>query len=301
MSNRVPMVSIVVPTYGRKGLELTRGCLAALWDSGCVRANDTDPKKIGMLMPEVIAVDDGSPDDVFEELQQLCMENGVVKLIHSTENTAHFAANCNAGIEQTSGNVVILLNNDVRVLPGCIQTLAQACLSLNFGLAAPKLIYPNTDNYTEQFRDNIQFGGMVYTENTHTPSEHGFFDHALRFQPRFNFAAGRFSEGLLTGACLAINRSTLDMIGLLDERFELTCEDVDYCLRCMLGGLPCVYVGAAEAYHMEGGTRGNTAESKAEHPELNEKERLSLEFFHTKWSMVNLRAFNQQGVWGGVG
>lgn len=295
---KVPMLSIVIPTYGKKGAALTNRCLEALWESGLVRPNDPTPAINSLLRPEIVVVDDGSDDATMIELQQICTQHGVLRLLHTARNTAHFAANVNAGIEQTSGQVVVVLNNDVEVLPGCLQTLSRMCIDLGFGIAAPKLIYPDTDDYPEQFRGKIQFGGMVYVENTQEPSQKGWFDHALRFQPRWNYSACRISEGLVTGACFAINRNAIDMVGLFDTRFELTCEDVDLCLRVMLAGLTCAYVGVAEAVHKEGATRGNTVEAKALHPEWNEREARSLAFLFEKWPLVQFRAFNTGGKLG---
>lgn len=294
---KLPIVSIVIPTYGHKGVELTKGCLEALWESGLVRPNDPDQSKHSQLVPEVLVIDDGSDLESLTELQKICTDNGVMRLIHNEVNTAHFGANVNKCIRYSSGQVVIVLNNDVRVMPGCIQAMVQAVLCMNFGLVAPKLIYPDTDDYPEQFRGKIQFGGMVHVTNPQDPNNPGWFDHALRFQPRHNFSSYRVSDGLLTGACLGIGRGALDMVGMFDERFELTCEDVDYSLRVMLAGLPCVYLGTAEAIHMEGASRGNTVDEKAKHPEWNEREARSLEFLFEKWPIVNFSAFNSAGVW----
>jgi len=296
----IGIVSIVIPTFSMKGVALTNACLSALWASGMVKYSDVNTDKltpeqkakveletIGLLVPEIVVVDDGSDKETVKALEKVCEEQGVTKLIHQDENTAHFAANVNTGIRSTSGNVVVVLNNDVEVMPGCIQTLFGAAASLGIGMIAPKLLYPDM---------RIQFGGMVYVANPEDPNSEGWFDHALRFQPRHHYAACTMRESLLTGACLMISRGVLDSIGMFDERFELSCEDVDLSLRCLAASIPISYCGFAEAIHREGQTRGASLETKAAHPEWNAKEAASLKFLFSKWSITNFEAFAPGGA-----
>jgi GT2 family glycosyltransferase len=281
----IGIVSIVIPTYGSKGVTLTENCLKALWASGLNKPGDEIEE--GIIVPEIVICDDGSSPEDLAALEKVCQEQAVAKLIHMEENTAHFGANVNAGIRATSGNVVVCLNNDVEVLPGCISTLFGTAASIGLGMCAPKLLYPDM---------RIQFAGMVYVPNPEDPNSFGWFDHVLRFQPRFHYAACGLRESLLTGACLMISRGVLDSIGMFDERFELTCEDVDLSLRCMAAGIPVEYVGSAEAIHHEGSTRGNTLADKSHHPEWNAKEARSLAFLFDKWPITHFEAWAPGGA-----
>jgi GT2 family glycosyltransferase len=132
---------------------------------------------------------------------------------------------------------------------------------------------------------------MVYVPDRINPNGNGYFDHLFRYANRWDERVCQIREGLLTGALLGISRGCIDAIGLLDERYELTCEDVDYCLTAMATGLSVAYVGAAEAIHHEGKTRGRTVESKAEFPELNKKEERSLKFLFNKWPLARFDMF----------
>lgn len=271
------MLSIVIPTYGAKGVELTRACLESFWTSGLGHPLAKDNR----IVPEIVVVDDGSDEAVVRQLESLCLEHGA-SLLHSEQNTAHFARNVNAGLARTSGQAVFVINNDVTLLPNCLQTLMVFMGRGGVGLVAPKLLYPN---------ETVQFGGMTYVPNPSLPTIPGYFDHVFRGQHRWTAGACLTRDGLLTGAVLGINRWTIDTIGYFDERFPLTCEDVDYCLMAMHAGLAVTYVGVAEAFHHEGATRGNTPETKAAHPELNAREAESLEFLFDKWGRLDFTRF----------
>jgi hypothetical protein len=53
----------------------------------------------------------------------------------------------------------------------------------------------------------------------------------------------------LLGAALMIRRQMLDTIGLLDERYFLYVEDIDYCLRAHLAGWRVFYMPEAVIIH----------------------------------------------------
>lgn len=281
----LPLMSIVIPTYGPKGVQLTKKCLESLWSSGCRHPKDDSEDGIesNCIVPELVVIDDGSDQETLTELELVCEANGVHHVLHAQENTAHFAALVNEGIRHTSGMVVVICNNDIEFLPGCLQTMLAGVLQGNHGIVVPKLLYPDL---------RVQFGGMVYIQNLDRPSEHGFFDHAYRWANRHHIEVCFPVNGLLTGACMAIGRGVIDAIGLLDERFPLSAEDVDYVVRARMAGIRTMFWPYAEAIHHEGGTRGNTVEGKQEHPEWTERERQSLDFLFNKWRLVEWEKYS---------
>jgi glycosyltransferase involved in cell wall biosynthesis len=53
-----------------------------------------------------------------------------------------------------------------------------------------------------------------------------------------------------------VKRAALDRIGLLDERYPMAYEDVDWCLRAWEAGLRVMYHPASALFHLESKTRG---------------------------------------------
>ena len=71
---------------------------------------------------EIIAVNDGSRDDSFEQLKKLCHENKNLKAINFKKNFGQSAA-FNAGIHHASGDVLILMDSDLENDPQDIPAL----------------------------------------------------------------------------------------------------------------------------------------------------------------------------------
>src|SRR5207248_6609220 len=78
----------------------------------------------------------------------------------------------------------------------------------------------------------------------------------------------------VTGACMYVRREVLDRVGLMDERFAMAFEDVDYCLRTWQEGYRVLYYPFAELTHAESTTRGT---------DVGEREADSQRRFWHKW------------------
>jgi GT2 family glycosyltransferase len=260
--------SVIVPTYGEKGVLLLKKLLPLLAYS-C------------RLPHEVIVVDDGSSDEVVSELDKICLMNNAL-MLHGATNEG-FAKACNAGILQANGNSIILCNNDILPIGDVFDNLSDIIKLYGVGLAGCKLLYPN---------DTVQHAGVRWVNPSKVGSEGpGWFDHLRRFQPRGDLIACRTEFRLCSGALLAINGESVKAIGLLDERFGMACEDIDYNLRVIEVGFNVLYCGCLEAYHLEGATRGNTQESKATHPEWTQREKKGLDELFEKWAGINFSMF----------
>src|SRR5215213_7857260 len=60
----------------------------------------------------------------------------------------------------------------------------------------------------------------------------------------------------VSGGCLLARTSALRSVGLLDERFFMYGEDVDFGLRVRRAGFRLAYCASAEIWHRGGGTSG---------------------------------------------
>src|SRR5205085_11975575 len=66
---------------------------------------------------EVLVVDNASSDGTPELIAE---EFPVVRLIRSGQNLGFAKAN-NVGLEQSKGELICLVNPDVKILPGCVE------------------------------------------------------------------------------------------------------------------------------------------------------------------------------------
>ncbi|MFI5010467.1 MAG: glycosyltransferase, partial [Solirubrobacterales bacterium] len=102
-----------------------------------------------------------------------------------------------------------------------------------------------------------------------------WFDHRYRFKPEDWGPAALAGPVLaVTGACMYVRRELIERVGLLDERYPMAYEDVDWCLRAWEAGFRVFYFPAASLYHHESVTRGT---------DVGERERASQRVFWERW------------------
>ena len=262
MISRLPLWSAIIPTYGRKGLKLTTGCLRSMMHT--------------TERHEIVVVDDGSSKGVQQSLQRLCDDMGA-KLIRRPENGG-FAKACNEGIKVSNGAVVVLVNNDTLQIGKTLDSLANFTLFTGAATCGIKLLYED---------NSVQHAGVHYVP----AKPHGYWDHVARFEDRWAPSACRIRRSLCTGAFLAINRFALESVGFLDERYGMAVEDIDFQMRCHETGMKSFYCGIIEAYHLEGATRGRTPAEKARHQAWTEAEERGMRLFFERWEGVNWSQF----------
>jgi GT2 family glycosyltransferase len=193
---------------------------------------------------EVIVVDNGSTD---ASLALLARDYPQARLISLAENRG-FAPACNAGLRAARGEILALLNNDTEAHPGWLQALAEAFeRHPEAGAVASKMLLFDR-------RDHLHTAGDFYRLDG-TPGNRGVWQRD----------AGQFDDETLVfsacGGAAAYRRAMLDEIGLLDEAFFFSCEDVDLGWRAQLAGWPCVYAPRAVVYHKVSATGGGVINS----------------------------------------
>jgi GT2 family glycosyltransferase len=211
-------------------------------------------------MARVIVADDASGP---EHLAALRAIDGIDVLVRSERNSG-FAANVNRGLRATRPeHDVVVLNSDTEALPGWLEGLQYAAYrDRDVGIVGAQLLYPD---------GRIQFGGTI--RNRDAPE---WFDHRYRFKPGDWGPAAQTSPALaVTGACMYVRREVIERVGLLDERYPMAYEDVDWCLRAWQAGYRVRYFPIARLVHHESLTRGTTQ---------GERELASQRLFWERWS-----------------
>jgi GT2 family glycosyltransferase/glycosyltransferase involved in cell wall biosynthesis len=174
-----------------------------------------------------------------------------------------FAANVNRGL-RAAGQTrdVVVLNSDMEARAGWLACLQYAsCQEDDVAIVGGRLLYPD---------GRIQFAGTA--RNLGAPE---WFDHRYRFKPGdWGPAALPGPVLAVTGACMYVRRAAIERIGLLDERYPMAYEDVDWCLRAWEAGMRVMYFPGASLFHHESVTRGT---------DVGERERISQRVFWERW------------------
>jgi GT2 family glycosyltransferase len=223
-----PLASIIIPNWnGAAHLPVCLQSLRAQNVRGC----------------EVIVVDNASTDDSLALLARDFPEVRVIRLVRNHG----FAGACNVGLRAGQGGVLILLNNDTECAPDWLaEVLAAFDRHPQAGSVASKMLLFNR-------RDTLHAAGDLFRLDG-TPGNRGVW------QPD----TGQYAEGpcfSANGGSAAYRRAMLDDVGLLDEDFYFSCEDVDLGWRAQLRGWPAVYAPRAVVYHKLSATGGGVTAS----------------------------------------
>jgi GT2 family glycosyltransferase len=212
-----PLLSVIIPNWN--GAHHLPVCLEAL-------------RRQRERRFEVIVADNGSQDGSRELLARDFPEARVLAL----GANRGFTGAGNAGLRAARGAYLVLLNNDTEADPGWLAALVDAfARHPEAGLLASRMMLFDRRDVFHTAGDYYRVDGL--------PGNRGVWqtDQGQYDREEYVFSA--------CGGAAAYRRTLLDAIGLLDEQFYYSCEDVDLAWRAQLAGWKCVYVPGALVYH----------------------------------------------------
>lgn len=174
-----------------------------------------------------------------------------VRVIEAGSNLGFARAN-NLGIRATRSSLVLLLNSDTIVPAGAVDRLVADLLAHpEAAVVGPRLV--DLEGLLE-----ISHGRMIGPLTELRQKITGrLYDRGLGLVRRaVERAASRAREvDWVSGACLLVRRADAEAVGLLDDRFFLYTEDVDFCAALRARGRRILFTGAAEVRHLRGRSR----------------------------------------------
>lgn len=189
---------------------------------------------------EIFVVDNASSDDTAQMIRQ---DFPQIKLIVNEKNLG-FAKACNQAIKQASGRYILLLNPDMKVAPDTLSSALQ-WLDNNqqAAIAGIRLTNEKGDIIPQVRSFPTVFDQFLVASK---------FGHLLPWALNNYLAAGFDYETAskvdsIRGSFFIIRRSTIETLGLLDERYFIWFEEVDYCRLAYSRGLEVWYTPAATA------------------------------------------------------
>jgi GT2 family glycosyltransferase len=218
----MPLVSIVIVNWN--GAEVLPECLESL-----LRLNHKDF--------EIVVVDNGSVDDSVDIVGRICGDRArVVRL----EKNIGFAAGVNVGFENSAGEFIATLNNDMIVEPSWLDQPLEFLRDESVGIVCGRQM-----NYYDRSRVD------------------GLYHCIVKELVLMPFGAGRelgtgdlyTKPGYVMGAhggAAILRAKTVRALGGYDPEFFGYMEETDFCLRAFLRGWRCVYAPNAVAFHMDG-------------------------------------------------
>lgn len=231
-------VSFIIVSWNAK--ELLRECLESL------------KVATGGLDVEVIIVDNASTDGSVEMVREEFKE----ALLLQNDYNAGFAEANNQGIGIARGDFLCLVNSDVHVFPDSIKNILEY-LKLNpgVGMLGPKALNRDGSRQTTcrtvpTLRSSF-FRALAL--DTTFPNSSLFGSH---FMTNWNYDETREVD-ILGGCFWMIRRPAIEQVGLLDTRFFMYGEDMDFCRRFHSAGWKVIFYPGAQITHYGGGSSSN--------------------------------------------
>jgi N-acetylglucosaminyl-diphospho-decaprenol L-rhamnosyltransferase len=193
---------------------------------------------------EILVVDNHSGDGSADAARRW---NGV-RVVETGANLG-FASGNNVGIRASTGALLLLLNSDTIVPAGAVDRLVAVLQRRpDAAIAGPRLL--DADGRAElsfgsmpgpfaELRQKLLFRGQVRG----VPPVSWWVERATR-QPR--------EPDWVSGACLLVRRSDAETVGLLDERYFMYMEDIDFCAAVRARGRRVLFSPEVEVTHARG-------------------------------------------------
>jgi GT2 family glycosyltransferase len=229
-----PRLAIVIVSFNTR--EDLRRCLESLTAA---------PPAVGH---EIVVVDNASSDGSAGMVRERWPS---VRVLAQPANLGFAAAN-NVGIRATGAGLILLLNSDTLVPPGAVDALVAALRAHpEAAVAGPRLV--DADGRIE-----VSFGPMIapfaeVRQKCLTALHRRGVGVATRWVERAA-SRERFVDWV-SGAALLVYRRDAEAVGLLDERYFMYTEDVDFCAAIRARRRRILFTPAATITHLRGRAR----------------------------------------------
>ena len=254
------LVSIIIVNYNTR--DLLRTCLKSITTHN------------GGVNVEVIVVDNASRDGSIAMVE---LEFPAVKVIVNNLNAGFARAN-HDGIRVSHGDFILLQNPDTEILGDALRySLDVFRRRPSAGIVGCRLLAPNRT--LQRSTGSFPCLWKVFCEAL-------FLDAIVNILKGRSRTDGSNEERVdyVSGAFLMIRREVIEAIGLLDDRFFMYSEEVDYCLRATMADYEVWFTPKGEVIHHWHGVSSLTARSR--HWVLRSQLLFLLKHLHGPWKYL---------------
>ncbi|MCR5440997.1 MAG: glycosyltransferase [Lachnospiraceae bacterium] len=232
------LVSIVIPSKDNPAM--LRDCLGSIDEQTLYRDY------------EIIIVDNGSSDENRVEIETLC-EKYKAHYIYEKKDF-NFSYMCNLGAKDAKGDVIVFLNDDIKITePKWLGSMAGQARLPYSGAVGCLLIYPDNNM--------IQHAG---TKDSEDGPNHIYQGYYLDDPEVFDAVYPNDVNGV-TAACLAIRKEVFEKTGCFDENMSVCYNDVALCFDLINSGYVNCVRGDVCLIHKESVSRGSDEVSEVKY------------------------------------
>lgn len=275
------LISIIIVDYNTP--KDTKECLVSL---GKVKTSD--------FRFNVIVVDNASKEILSVANDERYPDVEVIR----SESNLGFTGGNNLGIsyavKKYQSDYFLLLNPDTVVDPDFLNHLYQALKKdPQAGIAGSKIYFHrgfeyHAKSYKREERHNVLWyaGGSVDWDNL--VSFHRGVDEVDRGQ----FDAQTDSD-FVTGCSLLIKREMIERVGILDKKYFLYSEDVDYSLRVKKAGYKVLFCPKSIVWHKIGRSTGGSGSKLQQYYQTRNRLLLAFRYGPLKSKVLGVRLMSQ--------
>lgn len=226
-------VSIVIPTMGKT---------SRVWGRERVHVVEAVESMLAKTshrnLEFVVVYDAPTPPAVIDELSRLLGQRLVLMPYEAQFNFSH---KVNLGVLASSGDFIVIVNDDVEVISDdWLDAFLGPLDDPAVGVVGARLLYPDM---------TIQHVGHIYNAARGYKHAHRGALH-VSDGPLLDLKVTRQVAGV-TGACIGLRRTTFLELGGLDEDLPQNFNDVDFCYKARHLGYRVVYTPHCELFHFE--------------------------------------------------
>lgn len=228
MPSTLPRVAAVVVNYN--GKEVTLQAVESLRQ---------------MTYPnfDLVVLDNASTDGSPEALAQAYPDLKQLRVEVNKGSSSGYAAGFRWAFEN-GYDYVLLLNNDIEVLPDMLDRLVEVAESdPRIGVVGPKCYFHGDRQRLWSAGGILRFRESITRERGYGEIDRGQYDR-------------NDEVDYINGCAILIKRSAGEAAGVWDPIFFICVDDADFCTRVKQKGFRCVYVHRAVLYHMVSYTTG---------------------------------------------
>lgn len=209
---------------------------------------------------EVVIVDN-SRGKLDRSLVEEIFQNKAEVVFIEYDGAFNYSRMNNIAAEKSSGDYLILLNDDTEVItPKWMENLVGIGQLKNTGVVGVKLYYPD---------DTLQHGGIIFDHDGVGHHPYHFVEKNRSGYNNYLFLTRNCSA--VTFACVLIPKKVYQDLGGLDEILDIECNDTEFCIRANDRGYNVIWTPLAELYHKESASRGHLPVER------------NLNYFFRKW------------------
>jgi N-acetylglucosaminyl-diphospho-decaprenol L-rhamnosyltransferase len=201
------------------------------------------------LVDELVVVDNGSTEADAASLRALAERDERVVLLAGQGNVG-FARGANLGARAAKGEILVFLNPDAFLQPGCIAELSREIV----GQRVPCIVGGRVLNADLTEQRGARRGDV--TPLNALMSLSGLAQRApawRRYEVHWEGEASPEAAApvpTISGACFCMRREDFDYVKGFDEKYFLHVEDVDLCWRVRRAGGLVLFHPKAEVVHL---------------------------------------------------